>query len=150
MALLARMGDRAPVSEADPTIEALVAAARAVRAQAYAPYSRFAVGAALLAEDGSVHLGVNVENSAYPTSQCAERTAIGAAVTAGRRRFVAIAIVCARAKDGRLGSPCGQCRQALSEFGLELRVILADPEGGPIEAHALSGLLPHAFTPESL
>lgn len=134
------------------SVEPLIEAARRARENAYAPYSSFRVGAALLGEDGTVYLGVNVENSAYPTCQCAERSAIGNAVTHGCQRFAAIAIVCARAKDGRLGSPCGQCRQALSEFGLDLTVILADadPAGAPHEVLSLRDLLPRAFTPESL
>jgi cytidine deaminase len=131
------------------TVDALVLAARKARANAYAPYSHFAVGAALLADDGSVHLGVNVENSAFPTSVCAERTALGTAVTAGHRRFLAIAIALERGKNGELGSPCGNCRQALSEFGLDLVVLLAGPDGDPIR-FTLRELLPRAFGPDSL
>jgi cytidine deaminase len=127
----------------------LVEAARAVRARAYAPYSRFHVGAALLADDGSVHLGVNVENAAYPTSICAERNALGAAVTAGRRRFEAVAIALPLNKDGTPGSPCGQCRQALAEFGLDLVVLLAGPSGEVVRS-SLADLLPRAFGPADL
>src|SRR5687768_5385675 len=104
--------------------EALLRAAREVRTRAYAPYSRFLVGAALRAEDGTIFTGGNIENAAYPTSLCAERSALAAAVSAGHRRFEAIAVV-AEAKGDIPASPCGSCRQALSEFGLDLKVILA-------------------------
>jgi cytidine deaminase len=143
------MGDRARVL-AGPDLDALVAAARDVRARAYAPYSQYRVGAALRGTDGSIFLGVNVENSAYPTCQCAERVAIGNAVTAGCRRFEAIAIVCEPSAAGVLGSPCGGCRQVMAEFGLELTVILAAPSGDQREVVALSDLLPRAFTPANL
>lgn len=134
----------------DADIAALIEAARAVRARAYAPYSHFRVGAALRGHDGSLHLGVNVENSAYPTCQCAERVAVGSAVVAGCQRFTAIAIVCEVGPRGELGTPCGGCRQVMAEFGLDLTVILAGPEGDRREIHPLSALLPRAFTPESL
>ncbi|MFO0726953.1 MAG: cytidine deaminase [Myxococcota bacterium] len=133
-----------------PQAEKLIRAAREARRGAYAPYSKFKVGAALLASDGRLFPGVNVENSAYPICQCAERSALGAAVTAGARRFSAIAIVCPRAEDGSFGAPCGGCRQALSEFGLDLWVILAGPSGKAHEIVSLAQLLPHAFTPASL
>ena len=133
-----------------PELETLVREARAVRSRAYAPYSRYHVGAALRAADGRLFLGVNVENSAYPTGQCAERTAIGAAVTAGARAFSAVAVATELGSDGRPGSPCGQCRQALLELGgPELVVLLAGPEGEP-EAHRLGDLLPLAFTAAKL
>jgi cytidine deaminase len=131
--------------------EVLIRAAREVRTKAYAPYSKFLVGAALRAIDGSVHAGCNVENSAYPTSMCAERGAISKAVAAGHVRFDAIAIACALDKQGQPGSPCGACRQALSEFGLGLKVILTGPgEGDPVVVLTLAELLPRAFTPENL
>ncbi len=134
----------------DADIAALIEAARAVRSRAYAPYSKFRVGAALRGHDGSLHLGVNVENSAYPTCQCAERVAIGNAVVAGCQRFDAIAIVCEPTPDGTLGSPCGGCRQVMSEFGLGLTVILAAPEGDARVVLPLAELLPRAFGPHSL
>lgn len=132
------------------TLRRLISRAREARKAAYAPYSGFQVGAALLAADGRVFPGVNVENSAYPICQCAERSALGAAVTAKARRFKAIAIICKKAGDGRFGAPCGGCRQALSEFGLDLLVILAAPTGQDYQALPLSELLPQAFTPASL
>lgn len=136
-------------------VDALVARAREVRAQAHAPYSGYRVGVALLAEDGRVFVGVNVENSAYPSSLCAEHNAIGAAVTAGARRFAAVAVVTEPRPTadgpGRPGAPCGKCRQVLAEFGLELVVVLAtdDPAVVP-EVVALRELLPRAFTARDL
>ena len=138
------------MSFASPKARLLIEAARAARKHAYAPYSKFKVGAAIEAVDGRVFRGVNVENSAYPICQCAERSALGAAVSAGARRFSALAIVCPRADDGSFGAPCGGCRQALSEFGLDLWVILAGPTGKAHEIVSLAQLLPRAFTPASL
>ncbi len=102
-------------------IQRLVRLAAVARRRAYAPYSRFRVGAALLAASGKVYTGVNVENASYGLTLCAERVALARAVSEGERRFVAIACVAA---DPRL-SPCGACRQALAEFG-ECVVICAD------------------------
>jgi cytidine deaminase len=131
-------------------IAALIAEARAARARAYAPYSKFRVGAALRGADGSLHVGVNVENCAYPSCQCAERVAVGNAVTHGCTRFTAIAIVCDPTTDGTLGAPCGACRQVMAEFGLDLWVILAAPDGDARDVFRLADLLPRAFTPHSL
>ncbi len=129
--------------------QALVEAARAVRAQAYAPYSAYKVGAAIRARDGRVFTGTNVENSAYPTCLCAEVNALGSAVSAGARAFDALAVV-TEPPDGKPpGPPCGNCRQALSEFGLDLRVLLAGPSGDVTE-HRLGDLLPLAFSAEDL
>lgn len=148
----ARGGSMTAIMEKPASMDrdALVQAARDVRKNAWAPYSRYRVGAALLARDGRVFLGVNVENSAYPTSLCAEHAAIAGAVTAGARAFVAIAVVTEPLKSGAPpGSPCGKCRQALAEFGLELEVLLAGPSG-PYSAVSLSELLPRAFTGKDL
>lgn len=103
-------------------LEKLLEAAWCARGSAYAPYSNFAVGAALLAEDGQVFLGCNVENISYGLTNCAERVAIGAAVAAGARKFLAVVVV---ADTGVPISPCGACRQVLAEFGVP-RVILAN------------------------
>ena len=103
-------------------LEKLLDAAWSARESAYAPYSNFAVGAALLAEDGLVFLGCNVENISYGLTNCAERVAIGAAVAAGARKFLAVVVV---ADTGVPISPCGACRQVLAEFGVP-RVILAN------------------------
>lgn len=134
----------------DADVESLVQAARDIRARAYAPYSGYHVGAALRAEDGRVFCGTNVENSAYPICLCAERNALGTAVVEGATRFVAIAIVTELGKDGRPGSPCGSCRQALSEFAPGLEVVMAGPEGGSRIRRSMAELLPHAFSATSL
>ena len=126
-------------------LEGLVEAARAVREQAYAPYSRFAVGAALLA-GGRVFTGVNVENASYPISVCAERNAVAAMVAAGGRRVDAVAVV----TDGDTPTPpCGGCRQCLWEFGPEA-VVLAVTLKGERARWPLAELLPHAFGPSDL
>lgn len=106
-------------------LERLLNAAWGARDLAYAPYSNFSVGAALLAEDGRIFLGCNVENISYGLTNCAERVAIGAAVAAGVRRFSAVAVV---AETKLPISPCGACRQVLAEFRVP-RVILANREG---------------------
>ena len=120
------------------------AAVRAMR-NAYAPYSKFHVGAALLTEDGQVIAGCNVENASYPAGTCAERAAIGAAVAAGHQRFRAVLI---STEADTPTPPCGVCRQVLAEFGLDLAVIARTTNGA--EARwVLRDLLPHPFTPAS-
>ncbi len=122
---------------------ALVAAARAVRAHAHAPYSRFAVGAAVRDEHGRVHVGCNVENASYGLTICAERNAVAAAVTAGARAVRAVSVVTPTRPPG---SPCGACRQVLAELGApRTRVLLAGPTGAA-EATTLGKLLPRAFS----
>jgi cytidine deaminase len=128
-----------------PTREKLIKAATKVRKFAYAPYSHYAVGAALLGKSGKVYTGVNVESAAYPTSICAERTAVFKAISEGERSFKAIAIVTENA-----GSPCGSCRQVMAEFGLDLVVIQADLAGKVKLETTLRELLPGAFTPADL
>lgn len=108
---------------------------------AYAPYSQFKVGAALLCTDGSVYTGCNIENSTYGATNCAERTAVFKAVSEGKREFSAIAIT---SSDGELTFPCGICRQVLSEFSPEMRVILSDNDNN-IKTFSLSELIPHSF-----
>ena len=122
----------------------LVDLACAAREKAYAPYSEFAVGAALLTRSGKIFTGANVENASYGLSMCAERSAVFAAVSAGETEFEAIAVV---TENG--GSPCGACRQVLSEFGLETRVIIADVEGNQTN-WTVGDLLPNAFRPRHL
>ncbi|MCK6547424.1 cytidine deaminase [Myxococcota bacterium] len=130
-------------------VDGLVEAASAVRAHAHAPYSGYAVGAALLADDGRVFAGVNVENSAYPSCLCAEHNAVGTAVASGARRFRAVAIVTQPKPGAPPGAPCGKCRQVMAEFGLDLVVILAAPTGERVIT-TLRALLPLAFTAADL
>lgn len=129
----------------DDIRQTLIERALAVRRWAYAPYSHYHVGAALLAASGRIYDGVNVENAAYGSSICAERTALVKAVSEGERQFEALAVV---TDNG--GSPCGSCRQMLAEFGLDLRVLLLSGEGAVIRETTLRDLLPDAFTPASL
>ena len=125
----------------------LVGLAQRVRERAYAPYSDFPVGAALLGRSGRVYTGCNVENASYPLCICAERTAVFKAVSEGEREFEAIAVVTATG-----ATPCGACRQVLREFGGpegDLRVIIADLEGNN-RTHSIDQLLPEGFTPDQL
>ena len=134
----------AAVPTADQQAE-LVQRAVAAMDWAYAPYSKFPVGAALLAASGRIYDGVNVENAAYPAGVCAERTAVFKAVSEGEREFVAVAVATRGA-----GSPCGVCRQVLAEFGYNMTVILADTDGSVRLMTTLAALLPEAFLPQHL
>lgn len=125
---------------------ALIRAAVEARGRAYAPYSGFAVGAALLAEDGRVFTGCNVENASYGLTVCAERVALFKAVSEGARGFAAIAVACGAGPC----APCGACRQVLYEFAPDLLVIMADAGGGKVRKARLSELLPRGFGPGSL
>lgn len=119
----------------------LVAAAIAARAKAYAPFSNYHVGAAILDDRGRVFAGVNVENSSYGLTICAERTAAGAAITDGAKQFEAVAVATPGA-----ASPCGACRQFLYEFGPEAIILLVDSETGEVaQTTRLSELLPNGF-----
>ena len=132
----------------DVDAAALLAEAEAARAHAYAPYSRFRVGAAVLTADGQVHRGVNVENVSYGLTICAERVAIGAAVAAGAREVVAVAVIAGDdAGGGDPPAPCGACRQVLHEFGPDMQVIL--PGASP-RVRPLSDYLPSGFGPRDL
>jgi len=129
------------VRSTSPRFRKLIAAAKAAQKNAHAPYSKFRVGAALLTKSGKVYTGVNVENASYGLTNCAERVAIGKAVSEGHRQFQAIAVVAPSASL----SPCGACRQVLAEFG-EMVVICADSRNPRrVQIHLLSELLPHAF-----
>ncbi len=125
--------------------EKLLEMAKKARENAYAPYSNFKVGAALVTKDGKVFTGANVENASYGLSMCAERVALFKAVSEGYREFEAIAVVADT--DGPV-SPCGACRQVLSEFG-DMDVIMANTKGD-VKVMKLSELLPESFTPEDL
>ena len=133
------------------TPEKLIELAKEARAQAYAPYSHFHVGAALLCADGTVYQGANIENAAYGECVCAERNAVFKAVYDGHRDFTAIAIVGGR--EGVVDSfcaPCGACRQVLSEFcGPDLKIYLTDA-AGKIECLTLGQLLPWSFSGKNL
>jgi cytidine deaminase len=130
----------------DHQIGGLRERALAAMERAYAPYSNFRVGAALLASDGSITDGCNVENAAYPAGICAEVSAVAAAVARGLRTFDAIAIA---TEAGQPTPPCGICRQVLEEFAPHLLVVSVTRSGG--EARwSLDELLPKAFTPQSL
>jgi cytidine deaminase len=126
------------------THDELIAHATLSRERAYAPYSGFKVGAALLGESGRVYTGCNVENAAYGPSMCAERTAIFKAVSEGERKFKAIAVV---TQNGV--SPCGTCRQVMIEFAPEMTVIIADTQGSTRRT-TVRDLLPDGFTPNHL
>jgi cytidine deaminase len=129
------------------SLEALLAAARAVRGKAHAPYSNFKVGAALLDEHGHIHAGCNVENSAYPQGLCAEAGVIAAMVAAGGTRIVAVVVV---GEGAQPCTPCGGCRQKLREFAQDdMPVIVADMQ--QVRGRfTLGELLPHGFGPEQL
>jgi cytidine deaminase len=129
----------------DEMRQKLVETAVQVRKWAYAPYSKYQVGAALLTESGRIYEGVNVENAAYPTTMCAERVAVFKAVSEGERLFTAIAVVSANG-----GSSCGGCRQVLAEFGLETIVLFADGDGKVVTETTVADLLPGAFTGKDL
>jgi len=118
----------------------LIDRAIAARARAYCPYSRFPVGAALLAGSGEVYAGANVENAVNGLSVCAERVALMSAVAAGERTFTRIAVVCGRAPC----APCGACRQVLHEHAPDLVVLMEAPDGSFTKT-TLRDLLPNAF-----
>jgi cytidine deaminase len=122
----------------------LVTAATAVRLMAYVPYSGYAVGAALLAVDGQIFIGCNVENASYGLTVCAERNAVFQAVARGARAILAVAVV---SENGV--APCGACRQVLAEFNPRMTVIVADLVGKR-HTYSLPELLPDAFGPEHL
>jgi cytidine deaminase len=125
--------------------QSLIDLANEARRRAYAPYSNYAVGAALRTKSGRLFTGVNVENAAYPHTMCAERVAIFKAVSEGEKDFEVIAVV---TNNG--GSPCGGCRQVLAEFGLDTIVLIANGEGKLLKVMTVSELLPEAFTPDHL
>ena len=130
---------------ADAERRALIDLANEARRRAYAPYSKYQVGAALRTRSGRIFTGCNVENAAYPTSMCAERVAIFKAVSEGEKEFEVIAVVTSNG-----GTPCGGCRQAMAEFGLNTIVLIADGEGRLVQETSVAKLLPGAFTPKDL
>ncbi|MCS7239631.1 MAG: cytidine deaminase [Candidatus Bipolaricaulota bacterium] len=124
----------------------LVRKAVEARAKAYVPYSRFAVGAALLSKDGRIFTGCNVENASYGLTVCAERVALFKAISEGAREFLALAVACGEGPC----APCGACRQVLYEFSPHLVIIMADGEGKNWCTMKLPDLLPRAFGPNDL
>ena len=133
-------GDPAPLAE-------LFAAARRAQAHAYAPYSKFPVGAALRSSSGAIFTGCNVENAAYPAGVCAETAAIAAMVVAGERQIAEVLVI-GPGTDPL--TPCGACRQRLHEFGTPQTRIHAAADNGATQAMTLAQLLPHAFGPDRL
>jgi cytidine deaminase len=148
---MSRPGEVPAVDISDDLMARLVAAARKARERAYAPYSRFAVGAALLDEHGHIHAGCNIENAAYPQGQCAEASAIAHLVLAGGTRILAAAVVgVAGGPDSPPVTPCGGCRQRLREFAADdLPVWVADLHGVRAR-YTLGVLLPDSFGPSHL
>jgi cytidine deaminase len=128
------------------TDDDLIQAARDAMDNAYAPYSRFHVGSAVLTRGGVIFTGVNVENASYGLTVCAERVAVFKAVSEGRQDITRVAIV---SSSGKHTYPCGACRQVLNEFGKDIKIVLGDARGNTISV-PLSGLLPHSFGRESL
>ena len=123
----------------------LIARAVEARRRAYVPYSGYAVGAALLTPSGRIFTGVNVENAAYPDSLCAERVAIVKAVSEGECEFQMIAVATSNG-----GTPCGSCRQVMSEFGLDAVVLIIDGRGAVVKRTTVRELLPDSFGPRQL
>jgi cytidine deaminase len=133
-----------PKGGCEMTDQELIDLAAQARQQAYAPYSRYAVGAALLGKSGRVYTGCNIENAVYGLTICAERVALFKAVSSSERTFESIAVVTANG-----GSPCGSCRQVLAEFGLDIRVLIATP-GELVDETRVVDLLPRAFGAQDL
>ena len=139
-----------PYDTAQTMDPALFEAAVAVREHAYAPYSKFKVGAALRTVDGTIYAGANCENASYPVGVCAEGVAIGAMASAGERRMAEIVVIGGDAGDSLLCTPCGACRQRIREFAApETPVHVCGPEGLR-RSFTLAELLPSSFGPENL
>lgn len=122
----------------------LINVARVAAEASYSPYSHFRVGAVVVGADGEMFTGANVENAAYPSSSCAEATAINTAVAQGVRKIDVVAVACIDARDVDGAYPCGDCRQVMSEFGVE-KVIVSAGKGSVVREHTLDHLLPHQF-----
>ena len=118
----------------------LIKKALEVRENAYAPYSTYQVGAALRTKKGNVYTGANVENAAYSVTMCAERAAVFSAIAAGEREFDVLVVA---TRNG--GTPCGSCRQVLSEYGLDIQVLIVDEAGDIKQETTVRDLLPSAF-----
>lgn len=127
------------------TNEELAEAARAAAHGSYSPYSKFRVGAVVVGSGGEIFTGANIENAAYPSSSCAETTAIGTAVSQGIRKIETVAVACIDAEDIEGAYPCGDCRQIMSEFDVE-RILVTTGQGSVIREHTMDQLLPHRFS----
>jgi len=125
----------------------LLKMAEKAKENAYVPYSKFQVGAALLGKSGKVYLGCNVEIASFGATNCAERTAVFKAVSEGEQEFEKIAIASSNDEET---FPCGICRQVLVEFGKDLKIILGNTEKNIIKEYTLNELLPHSFTKEDM
>ncbi len=123
----------------------LAEAARAAAKHSYSPYSNFRVGAVVVGSNGEIVTGANVENAAYPSSNCAEATAINTAAAQGIRKIEVVAVACIDADDVEGAYSCGRCRQIMSEFDVE-RLIVTAGDGSEIREHTLDELLPHRFS----
>jgi cytidine deaminase len=135
------------MSKNDKKYDDLIKAAICAMPSAYAPYSGFAVGAAVLDGEGEIHCGVNVENAAYPEGHCAEAGAISAMVMAGGKRIMAVAVA---GRGDVLCTPCGGCRQRLREFADDRTPVIICGEEGERARYTLGELLPHSFGPDNL
>lgn len=132
------------------TDKALMCSAEEAQRNAYAPYSHFKVGAALLGASGTVYTGCNIENASYSATNCAERVALQKAVSEGERQFIAIALFADTADGQSVCTPCGICRQVFSEFCEEDFKIIVKEQGGGLHSFRLAELLPSAFTKGSM
>jgi cytidine deaminase len=130
--------------------EQLLAAAMAVRANAYVPYSRFPVGAAILSGSGKIYAGCDVDNASYPMTSCAEANAIGTMIAGGDRRIVSVLVIGGAAEAGDLCPPCGGCRQRLLEFSDATTTVLLADTKSIRERFTLHELMPKSFGPEQL
>lgn len=138
------------MSDAAFDAQALLDEARQARERSYAPYSKFRVGAAVLAKSGTVFRGCNVENASYGLTVCAERVAIQTMVASGERELVAVAIVAGGSEGIRVTPPCGACRQVIHEFAPEAQVVLPGANGDPPQVNAIAEFLPRGFGPGDL
>jgi len=127
------------------SFDTLFAIASSARDNAYAPYSNFPVGVALVDEAGNIHAGANVENAAYPQGWCAETSAISSLITSGRRKITQVLVVADRIPGGRFCTPCGGCRQKLSEFAAADVVVWSCDPAGEVLERTVGQLLPEAF-----
>ena len=133
-----------------PTDKKMLAAAMAVRANAYVPYSKFPVGAAILTDTGKIFAGCDVDNASHPMTSCAEANAIGAMVGNGGRKIAAVLVVGGGAEAGELCPPCGGCRQRLYEFSDENTIVLLADSTAVRETYRLHDLMPRGFGPQQL